>query len=71
MPFPNAALDQPINAEMDHRETGADRPKRYRKRTHMLVLADCGGSNGSRNRAWKFNLQHRPCDPNLVTVVKS
>ena len=24
MPFPNAALDQPINAEMDHRETGAD-----------------------------------------------
>ena len=27
MPFPNAALDQPINAEMDHRETGADRRK--------------------------------------------
>ena len=26
MPFPNAALDQPINAEMDHRETGADIP---------------------------------------------
>ena len=25
MPSPNAALDQPINAEMDHRETGADR----------------------------------------------
>ena len=24
MLFPNAALDQPINAEMDHRETGAD-----------------------------------------------
>ena len=28
MPFPNAALDQPINAEMDHRETGADSPAR-------------------------------------------
>lgn len=46
-----------------------DGQKRYRKRTHMLVLADCGGSNGSRNRAWKFNLQHRLCDPNLVTVT--
>ena len=31
MPFPNAALDQPINAEMDHRETGAD--------THLDVLS--------------------------------
>ena len=46
-----------------------DGQKRYRKRTHMLVLADCGGSNGSRNRAWKFNLQHRLCDPNLVTAL--
>ncbi len=46
-----------------------DGQKRYRKRPHMLVLADCGGSNGPRNRAWKHNLQHRLCDPNHVTVT--
>ena len=46
-----------------------DGQKRYRKRPHVLVLADCGGSNGPRNRAWKHNLQHRLCDPNHVTVT--
>jgi len=42
---------------------------RYRKRKHLLVLADCGGSNGARNHAWKYNLQHRLCDPNRLTVT--
>ena len=29
---------------------------------HLLVLADSGGSNGARVRAWKFGLQHRFCN---------
>lgn len=31
--------------------------KRYPKSTELLVCADSGGSNGSRNRGWKFFLQ--------------
>ena len=33
--------------------TGAD---------HLLILADSGGSNGARIRAWKHELQHKLCD---------
>jgi hypothetical protein len=28
----------------------------------MLILADCGGTNGNRCRAWKLNLQEKLCD---------
>jgi len=31
--------------------------KRYRRPTRLLVTADCGGSNGYRNRLWKIELQ--------------
>jgi len=31
--------------------------KRYRKPTRLLITADAGGSNGHRNRLWKFELQ--------------
>lgn len=34
----------------------------YPKATHLLVLADGGGGNGSRSRAWKVNLQQRLCN---------
>ena len=53
MPFPNAALDQPINAEMDHRETGADMPEtRARPQiTHSLVCRIMVSSQGKRFRA--------------------
>jgi len=30
---------------------------RYRKPSRLLITADCGGSNGPRNRLWKFELQ--------------
>jgi Rhodopirellula transposase DDE domain len=31
--------------------------KHYPKAKRILICADCGGSNGYRNRAWKYNLQ--------------
>jgi hypothetical protein len=36
---------------------------------HLLILADGGGSNGSRCRAWKYFLQYRLCDPHRLTVT--
>ena len=30
---------------------------RYRKPSRLLITADCGGSNGHRNRLWKLKLQ--------------
>jgi transposase len=36
----------------------------------LLVLADCGGTNGHRHRAWKLNLQEKLCDGlGLVVTV--
>jgi hypothetical protein len=35
----------------------------YYPRAHrLLILADCGGSNGYRTRLWKYQLQHALCD---------
>jgi hypothetical protein len=31
--------------------------KRYPKAKELLIIADCGGSNGNRNRLWKTALQ--------------
>jgi len=39
----------------------------YPEADHLLVLADGGGSNGYRNRAWKFHLQEM-CDKHGLTV---
>ena len=35
----------------------------------LLVFADGGGANGSRAKAWKFNLQEKLCDPFQLTVT--
>jgi Rhodopirellula transposase DDE domain len=43
--------------------------RRYPHATELLVLADSGGSNGARCRAWKHGLQHRLCDPYGLTVT--
>jgi transposase len=37
--------------------------------SELLVLADCGGTNGHRHRAWKLNLQEKLCDALRVTVT--
>jgi hypothetical protein len=42
---------------------------RYPNATKLLILADGGGSNGSRTRAWKLALQERLCDRHGLTVT--
>jgi hypothetical protein len=46
-----------------------DGRKRYPGAEHLLVLADAGGSNGARCRAWKYFLQYRFCDVHKLTVT--
>lgn len=41
----------------------------YPDATHLLICADGGGSNGSRNRAWKYYLQHLATQTNLMMTV--
>jgi hypothetical protein len=43
----------------------------YPKADHVLILADGGGSNGSRSRAWKVNLQESICNRFRLTVSVS
>ncbi len=35
----------------------------------LLILADCGGANGYRPRAWKYELQYRLADRHDLTVT--
>jgi hypothetical protein len=42
---------------------------RFPSADHLLLLADSGGSNGYRCRAWKYFLQHRLCDLHHLTVT--
>jgi len=42
---------------------------RYPDAHHLLLLADNGGSNGSRCRAWKAQLQRRFCDRFRIAVT--
>jgi len=41
----------------------------YPEADHLLILADGGGSNGNRNRAWKVHLQELLCDRYGLTVT--
>jgi hypothetical protein len=34
----------------------------YPEAKELLILADCGGTNGNRCRAWKLNVQEKLCD---------
>ena len=43
--------------------------RRYPKAKRLLILADGGGSNGYRTRAWKLGLQERLCDRYGLTVT--
>lgn len=43
--------------------------RRYRGTRELLILADGGGSNGARARAWKLGLQERLCDRHGLTVT--
>jgi hypothetical protein len=46
-----------------------DGRRRYPDITQLLILADSGGSNGTRARAWKHALQQRLCDRHGLTVT--
>jgi hypothetical protein len=45
-----------------------DGRSRYPNAEELLILADCGGGNSARSRAWKYHLQHEFCDPHGLTV---
>jgi len=41
----------------------------YPHEDELLILADCGGGNSARARAWKYHLQHQLCDPYGLTIT--
>ena len=43
--------------------------RRYPHTQRLLILADSGGSNGARTRAWKYELQTRFCDRFGLTLT--
>ncbi len=43
--------------------------RHYPGKSELLILADSGGSNGARTRAWKLGLQERLCDRHALTVT--
>ena len=42
--------------------------KHYPDSDELLILADCGGSNSYRSRAWKYRLQKQLCDKHGMSV---
>ncbi len=46
-----------------------DGAKRYKGCNSLLILADAGGCNGYRPRAWKYELQRKLCDPFGIRVT--
>lgn len=42
--------------------------KHYPNADRMLILADCGGSNGYRSRVWKHRIYHQLCQRYNLTV---
>ena len=43
--------------------------KRYKKPKRLLITADSGGSNGHRNRLWKYELQHLSDQTGMIIEV--
>ncbi len=45
--------------------------RHYSNKRHLLILADAGGSNSCRTRAWKYHLQSKLCNRHglIVTVA--
>jgi hypothetical protein len=43
--------------------------RRYPEAERLLILADSGGSNAARTRAWKYELQARLCNPFDLAVT--
>lgn len=45
------------------------RPLHFPNATELLILADCGGSNGNRARVFKWRLHQRLCQSHAITVT--
>ena len=43
--------------------------ERYPEARQLLILADCGGSNGYRSRVWKYRLCRQLCEPYNLSVT--
>lgn len=43
--------------------------KLYSSTKQLLILADSGGANSARARAWKYHLQHQLCNPYQLRVT--
>jgi len=43
--------------------------KHYPDSRQLAILADCGGSNGVRCRAWKYGLQRDVCDRHQIAIT--
>jgi len=43
--------------------------KSYPNAQELLILADCGGANGYRSRAWKYRLYRELCEPYELSVT--
>ena len=43
--------------------------KHYPNAKRLVILADCGGSNSYRARAWKYFLQKTLCDPYQIQIT--
>ena len=43
----------------------------YPEAAELLILADSGGANGCRSKAWKLNLQEKLCDRHGLSVTVS
>jgi hypothetical protein len=41
----------------------------YPEAAELLILVDCGGTNGARCKAWKLNIQEKLCDRFGLTVT--
>lgn len=48
-----------------------DGRRRYPDTKDLLILADCGGSNGYRSRVWKYSIQKNLCDRHGISVTAS
>ena len=46
-----------------------DGQQRYPEASSLVILADCGGSNSYRSRAWKYALQHHFCNVHQIAVT--
>jgi Rhodopirellula transposase DDE domain len=53
----------------EHDFPGAGGRCNYPGANALLILADSGGSNGCRARAWKLSLQEKLCDPSALRVT--